>query len=114
MSTRVTRLLKSVTLRTGDTISSGDVADLSDANTLGIVFNVESAGSGDAPKLKVVHSATNEADTWLDFSPSAEVDLTAPGLTWIQEDAFTRWAGWTVTGTLNTPAVVTLDVIGKS
>ena len=111
---RVLRMLKSVTLNTGDTIALTDSADFVDACSLDIVIRVEQAGSGTAPLLKVQHSATNEEGTWIDFSTPAEADLTTAGLTWVHEDAFTRFAGWTVSGTLETPAVVTVDVIGKS
>lgn len=49
----------------------------------------------------------------MDFDTPAEIDLSREAMVWFHVDAFLRYVGWFVSGTLTGAAVVTIDVIGK-
>ena len=106
-------VLSSTTLSDGDVMDPATALDLACYRTLDLVVRVEEAGSGDAPKLVVEHSASNAADTWLGFTEPVEVDLTATGIAWSRQEAFTRWVGWRISGSLSASAVVTLEIVAR-
>lgn len=114
MVTHYVRLLDSTTINDGDAMDLTQALDLANFRELEIVVRVLQAGEGDAPKLVVEHSASNEEDGYLSFSDPVEVDLSTTGNTWFHQGAFTRWIAWRTSGTLSASAVVTLELVAKS
>lgn len=112
MPTYCRRLLDQATLSTGDALDPADALDLADYKELEIVVEVHSAAEGDTPRLVLQHGPT--AAVSLNFETPVSVDLSATGTSWLHLARFTRWLGWSVTGTLSGGAVVTLEVIAKA
>lgn len=107
------RVLDRQTLTTDATMDASEAPDVGAYTILEIVATVHEAASGESPRLLVRHAPVNEADAWLAFETPMEVDLSVTGATWRHVTAFTRFLGWSTSGTLNTDAVVTLDVVAK-
>ena len=109
------RLLDQASLNTGDAMNlSTDALDLGEYTALHFVITVVTAGApGDTGKLLVQHGAVNESGSFVDFGTPVQVALNATGITWFPVDDFTRYATWSVTGELSSPAVVTLDLVAK-
>ena len=77
------------------------------------ILNQHELATGESPAIVFEHAPTNEAGAYFDFSTPASVDLTATGRSWIRVTAFTRYLRWTTTGTFETPAVVTVDLVAR-
>ena len=112
MPTYTRVLLDQATLSTGDALDAADALDLGDYQQLEIVAEVTTAANGDAPLLHLRHGPTAAAG--LDFETPISIDLSAAGTSWHHADRFSRWLSWTVSGTLDTSAVVTIHVIAKA
>ena len=108
------RLLDQATVNDGDTLDLSDAPDLGEYHTLGLAVTVHEAGVGTAPLLVVEHAASNATDYYGAFSTPAQVALDVTGTTFVQVDAFLRWVRWTTSGSLSSPATVTLDLIAKA
>ncbi len=106
MPTNTLHILEDRTLQTGDAMN--------DDNTLDTVFHVLTAAEGDAPTLTLKHVAFNVFGRFLAFTPEVSVDLSAVGSPWFRIDAFTRYVGWFLSGTLTTDAVVTVELVAPS
>jgi len=114
MSMRYIRPLSSVTLSPGVAIDLASALDLGDSAELQIVLTVTQAGDGDTPVLVVKHAAVNEASAYFDFDTPVKISLSSPGTAWFKVDSFTRWICWFVSGSLNSGAVATIDIIAKN
>lgn len=114
MALQYCRILSSTTLSPGDASDVSLALDEGEYRELHVVLTVSSAGQGDTPKLVLRHAAVNDKDHYLDFETPVEISLTETGTAWFHVDTFTRWVCWFVSGTLTEPAVVTIDLIGKS
>lgn len=114
MNLMTMRLLDHATLSPGETGDTTRALDCGAFREVHLVLTVHSAGVGDTPKLCVKHAAQNESGAYLDFDTAAEIALTGTGMAWFKADAFTRYLCWFVSGTLNTEAVVSLDLVAKS
>ena len=108
------RLLDQATVNDGDTLDLSGAPDLGEYHTLGLAITVHEAGDGTTPLLVVEHAAANAADRYGAFSTPTSVALDVTGTTFFQVDAFLRWVRWTTSGSLSTPAVVSLDLIAKA
>ena len=113
MATSTVRVMNERTLTSGDEMSLDEAQDLAPFDTLDLVIHVLSAAEGDAPSLTLKHAAFNEDGRYLDFAAAVTVDLSATGSHWFRIDAFTRYLGWFLSGTLTGDAVVTLDVVAR-
>lgn len=113
MKALYTRVLDAFELSDGVTMDLMTAVDLGDYSKVVLVVRVNQAGEGDAPTFIVEHSASNEAGSYLPFDTVVEVNLTATGYTWFHQDAFSRWLGWRISGTLTSSAIVTLEIIAK-
>lgn len=109
-----TRWLDQRTFSAGDTMSLSEALDVGDYGSLELVITVEQAATGSSPALVVEHAALNGADRYLAFDPAVSVDLTQTGTTWLHRSPFTRPLGWSLSGTLETDAVVSIDVVAKA
>lgn len=72
-----------------------------------------SAGDGDAPRLCVKHAAVSEEGAYVAFAVACVTPLAATGTSWFQVDSFTRYVWWFISGTLNSEATVSLDLVAK-
>lgn len=113
MSALNVRWIDSRALAQGDTMSLGEALDLGGATVLELVITVEEAGAGSSPQLVLKHAARNTAGDYLDFRTAVAVDLSTAGQTWVHHDEFTRFLGWELSGTLDTGAVVSVDVVAR-
>ena len=111
MATTSTRWLDSKTLNTGD--RSDASADLGEATELEIVVTVSGAADGDSPALCIYHSPSSADDDPLEFREPCRVSLARTGRVWISVPRFTRYLSWRVAGTLDSPGVVTVDLVGR-
>ena len=111
------RLLDQKTLQTGDVIDPSVVPDLGDAHEIEILVTVLTAATagagGDTPLFLVKHAPVNDTQYYVDFPTIVAVDLTKTGSTWIHVPYFLRYIAWFLSGTMESGAVVTLDVIAK-
>lgn len=114
MPTNTLHILEDRTLQTGDAMNDDDALDLALYNTLDLVIHVLTAAEGDAPTLTLKHVAFNVFGRFLAFTPKVSVDLSAVGSHWFRIDAFTRYVGWFLSGTLTTDAVVTVELVAPS
>lgn len=117
MATQSRRILDRQTLVTGDAMDLTEATDLAEYSTLEIVITVHTADTPEAgasaAELVVRHAPVAEEDGWLDFETAVTVDLSVAGKTWRHVSSFTRFLGWSVSGSLGSSAVVTLDVVAK-
>ena len=107
------RILDAQALSTGDTMDLAEAIDLGEYTVLEITVVVSEAGAGESAALLFQHAPCNEAGRYMDFATPLKVDLTHAGTTWEHIDAFTRFLTWSVTGTLNSSAVATVDIVAK-
>lgn len=107
------RLLDNATLVAGDKMDLSGALDLGDSRELEVVVTVITAASGVNPILELRHAACNSEDAYLDFETRVQVDLSATGKSWFHVSHFTRWIAWFLAGTLESSAVVTIDLVGK-
>lgn len=114
MSTCSLRILEGRVINPGDVMSLEEAQDFGTYRTLDLVIHVLTVAEGDAPRLVLKHAAFNEEGRYLAFEVAVDVDLTTAGSTWFRVEAFTRYVGWFLTGTLTSSAEVTVDVIGRS
>lgn len=96
--------------------------DLGDWPTLEIVVRVLRAGVAtptedgqptNAPVLVLQHAPTADAVSLLDLPTPVAVDLCAEGTTWIHVPYFTAWIHPSVSGSLDEPAQVSVEILGK-
>lgn len=113
MNNTTSRVFDEKTLSQGDTMSEDEALDYGAFSTLDVVIHVSSAATGDSPTLTLKHASYNEAGRYLAFESPVEVSLSATGSTWFRVSAFSRFIGWSLAGTLDTPAVVTLDIVAR-
>ena len=122
MPASILRILDQVPLTPGDTTQISRPIDLSDHTELELVIEVKSAGvatppqdgaTPETPTLVIKHAPSATPNTWLDLPNPVAVDLTTPGTTWIHVPYFTAFLGLSLTGRLDSPAVVTLEIVGK-
>ena len=92
MPTTSTPLLDRVSLTADSTMDPGSAADMADGQTLEIVVTVDEAATGEAP---------------------VRVSLSRATRTWIHVPRYTRYVGWSVSGTLDTPAIVSVALLAK-
>ena len=114
MATSTVRVMNERTLSPDDEMSLDEALDLGSFDTLDIIIHVLGAAEGDAPTLTLKHAAFNEEGRYLDFATAVTVDLSATGSHWFRIDAFTRYLGWFLSGTLSGDVVVTLDVVART
>lgn len=107
------RLLEQKSLEDGDLMDLVDALDLGIYTSLEFVIRVLQAGEGEAPVLVLQHAAVNETGAYLNFETPVSIDLTTTGSTWVHVAAFTRFVGWSLSGTLSSEAIVTIDVVAK-
>jgi len=109
------RLLDQASLESGAAMDlSMDALDLGEFSSLHFVVTVVTAGDPeDTGKLVLKHAAVNEAGSYVDFGTPMQVALNEVGTSWFSTDDFTRYAAWSVSGDLSSPAVVTLDLVAK-
>lgn len=102
-------------LTTGDAMDPKKIQNLGGFNTLGALVRVHSPATGDAPQLLIEHAASLEGDetAWIAFDPPIAVDLSAVGDTWVSAEGYSRYVRWSVTGTIDTPPVVSLEFVAK-
>lgn len=113
MSLMYRKILDRVTLSPGTASDLSGALDLGEFGQVHFVLTVHSAGDGDAPKLCVKHAAVNEEGAYVDFAVACETTLASTGTSWFQVDAFTRYVCWFISGTLNSEATVSLDLVAK-
>lgn len=113
MRTFYIRALDAATISDGDAIEPTGAIDLSEYRELHVFVRVIEAGTGDSPSLVLEHSSRGETDAYVPFSTPVQVDLSATGGAWFYVPAFMRWVAWRVTGSLATPATVTVDIVAK-
>lgn len=113
MRTLILRWLDQRTLSAGDTMSLSEALDVGDYNSLDLVITVEQAARGTDPVLVLEHAALNGSDHYLAFDPAVSIDLTQTGKTWLHRSPFTRLLRWSLSGTLETDAIVSIDVVAK-
>lgn len=113
MATLTSRLLNHVTLSDGDTMAAESAADLGDGHTLEAVITVHAACEGDAPALVLKHAPDSADPDWLDFPEPMKVSLTRSGRFWLHADRYTRYVGWSLSGTLTSSPEVTIDLLAK-
>lgn len=87
--------------------------DLGGYSELHLVVTVEEAGDGVAPALEIKHAAECMSGTWLAFATPVTVALDVKSTTWYPVPSFTRWVSASISGTVSSAAVVTLDLVGK-
>ena len=114
MSLLYRRLLQNVTLSAGETTDLLEGLDLGEYREVHVVLTVVSAGSGSAVKLVARHAPLDDEDSYLDFDTPMEISLTETGSRWFHADAFTRFVSCFVSGTLESDAIVTVDLVAKS
>ncbi len=114
MSTFSARLLYRISIQSGDRMDLTQALDLLPFRELDIVITVLEAGVGESPRLVVEHAPQNEEGGYLSFPEPVDVALDAAGSSWIRVTAFTRYIAWRSTGTLDSPATVSLDVLARS
>lgn len=107
-------ILDRVTLDGSSVLDLSDTIDAGDGSTLGVLFIVHEAGSGESPKLSLEHSITNEEQGYVPFDTPMAVALDTAATTVFLAPQYLRWLRWRLSGTLNDPAVVTLVVLAKS
>jgi len=111
------RMLDQKTLQIGDGIDPSVVPDLGDAHELEILVTVLTAATvgvgGDTPQFQVKHAPMNDTQYYVDFPTVVAVDLTKTGSTWIHVPYFLRYIAWFLSGTMESGAVVTLDIMAK-
>lgn len=108
-------LLDRVTLSAGDSMDLSTAFDLHAVSTLDLVVTVHTAATGTSPLLRVRHAmSATDADAWLDFASAVAVDLSATGATWAHADAFTGYLAWSLDGTLESSAIVSLHLIARN
>lgn len=105
--------LDAKTLEDGDSMALTEALDLGEYRTAEIVVNVESADEGGGATLVLQHAARNVNGAYLDFETPVSVALSATGATWVKVDRFTRFLGWSISGSLGGAVVVSVDVVGK-
>ena len=105
--------LDAKTLEDGGTMALTEALDLGEYRTAEIVVNVETADEGGAATLALQHAARNVNGAYLDFETPVSVPLDTSGATWVKVDRFTRFLGWSLSGSLGGAVVVSIDVVGK-
>lgn len=113
MSALNVRWIDSHAFTQGEAMALRDALDLGAAIVLDVVVTVEEAGTGTTPQILLKHAARNATGDYMDFRTPVAVDLTASGQTWAHMDEFTRFLGWELSGTLDTNAVVSVDIVAK-
>lgn len=113
MPTTSTPLLDRVSLTADSTMDPGAAADMADGQTLEIVVTVDEAATGESPVLALWHAPDAAAAVWLDFPEPVRVSLSRAGRTWIHVPRYTRYVGWSVSGSLDTPAIVSVALLAK-
>lgn len=108
------RVLDRATINSGDTIDLAEALDLLEFSNLSFVVTVHEAGTGDGPPLLLIqHASYNETGSYVSFKDPIEIDLTVAETRWSTVSVFTRWVAWFTSGSLTSPAIVTLDVIAR-
>lgn len=113
MPTTSTTLLDRVTLSADSAMDPGSSADMADGQTLEIVVTVEEAATGESPVLALWHAPDAADAVWLDFPEPVRVSLNRAGRTWVHAPRYTRYVGWSASGTFDTPAVVSVVLLAK-
>lgn len=114
MSTTWWRILDNVKLNSGDKVDLSSLLDLAQSSRLDFIVTVHTAGTGTNPVLQLKHAATADLDAFVNFEKAIEQNLTATAVTWYHIEAFTRFIGWFVDGTITDLPVVSVDVIARS
>ena len=114
MSIQTRILLDRATVHDGDALSLSDALDLGEYSSLGVVLTVHEAGAGSAPTLSVEHAVVNEDEGYVPFDTPMQISLETPATAAFQAHPFLRWIRRTCSGTLSSPAVVTLAIIAKA
>lgn len=113
MATTSARLLDRSTLSSGDTMPAESASDMGEGQTLEVIVTVHAACEGDAPTLVLKHAPGNTDQDWLDFPQPIRVPLGRAGRTWFHAPYFTRYVGWSLSGTLDSSAEVTVELLAK-
>lgn len=113
MSTTAATLLDHGVLTADSAMDPGAAADMADGHTLEVVVTVEEACEGQAPTLSLVHAPEASDTVWLDFPEPIRVPLNRTGRTWIHAPRYTRYVGWSISGTLDTSPVVSVSLLAK-
>lgn len=89
-------------------------ADLGDGHTLEVVVTVHEGCEGESPSLCLKHAPASTDEQWLDFPEPMRISLARPGRTWLHAARYTRFVGWSLSGTLTSSAQVSVDLLAKS
>lgn len=121
MPSHILRPLLKAELSPGDLTLLPVPFDLSEYKELEIVVRVLRNGvaalgeDGEAAPatLVITHAPTADAETWLDLPNPVAVDLSVAGDTWIHVPYFTAFLAITLTGLLEQPATITVEIVAK-
>lgn len=122
MPTTLSRPLIDAVLTTDGTTVMPAPLDLSEWPLLEIVVRVTQAGvaaptaDGETPAtpaLRIQHAPTGDASDPLDLPTPVAVDLTVAATTWVHVPYFTAFLYISVTGHLEQPATLTVEILGK-